>query len=114
MGAAIALRLPRRRRTLSLKPVGVEPFSDELGRVLALIEQRLEASEQEAYSLDEVAKKLSVSKRQVQQWVRSGVLPTVLLPETDRLRRVTKAQLQAFVQTAELQAGFKRPRWFGV
>jgi excisionase family DNA binding protein len=65
---------------------------------------------QESFSYEEVATLLSVSKRQVQEWVSAGELKILDLPGTERLRRVSRDQLKASVYQAEIRSGFKRPR----
>ena len=65
-----------------------------------------------AFTVAEVAGIFSVSKRQVQYWIASGELSSVAFPGGDsrRLRRITQAQIEAFVRGAELQVGFRRPK----
>jgi excisionase family DNA binding protein len=69
---------------------------------------------QESFSYEEVAQLLSVSKRQVQEWVASGDLKTLALPGTERLRRVSRDMLKTFVRTAELRVGFRPPKGLDV
>lgn len=65
---------------------------------------------QEAFTLQDVAYLLNVSKRQVEQLVVDGVLRSIVLPGTERWRRVTRAQLDVFILNAEMENGFRRPK----
>lgn len=64
---------------------------------------------QEMFNLDEVALICSVSKRTVEDAVAKGALSSV--KEFGGLR-VTRAQLETFIRSLEIQAGFKRPKGF--
>lgn len=64
----------------------------------------------ECFTFEEASMVLSVSKRQVQYWVQQGILSSVLLPESNRIRRITRAQIRAFVSSAEYASGFRAPK----
>jgi excisionase family DNA binding protein len=65
---------------------------------------------QQALSLEDVALLLGLGKRTVEDLVDRGLLSSVIVPGTKRARRVTRAQLDAFVLGMELQNGFRRPK----
>ncbi len=77
---------------------------------LQAIRDTTKLTSQESFTYEEAAQLLSVSKRQVQEWVASGDLKTLGLPGTERLRRVSRDMLKAFVRTAELRVGFRPPK----
>ncbi len=58
-----------------------------------------------AYSLEEAAELLSLSRSVLYRLIQEGDLPTVLV---GRSRRITYAQLDAFVRKLEQEQGFVR------
>lgn len=64
--------------------------------------------EKEVLKMSEVATLLNVSKRLVETWISNGRLKSVIMPNTTRSRRVTRDQLESFIQTLELEFGYRR------
>jgi excisionase family DNA binding protein len=59
-------------------------------------------------TLDEVASLLSVSKRTVENLIAQGYLASGIVPGTARARRVSRAQLNAFVESFDGEHGLER------
>jgi len=53
---------------------------------------------------------MSVGRTTVEGWISGGWLKSVILPNEDRARRVTRAALEAFILAAEIEHGFRRHR----
>jgi excisionase family DNA binding protein len=63
---------------------------------------------QELYTLQEVAALLSVSQRTVEDLVKNGDLASGIVAGTERARRVSRAQIVAFMEAFNLQNGTNR------
>lgn len=59
-------------------------------------------------TLNEVATLLSVSKRTVENLIAQGYLASGIVPGTARSRRVSRAQLAAFVESFDAEHGLDR------
>ncbi|WKZ81519.1 MAG: helix-turn-helix domain-containing protein [Fimbriimonadaceae bacterium] len=99
--------IPPKRKELEAK---LADRQDVVNQVLESIQPFERLRTQELFTYDDVAELLNVSKRQVEQWIASGLLGNLCLHGTTRLRRVSKDQLRAFVRSNELGHGFSLPR----
>jgi excisionase family DNA binding protein len=63
---------------------------------------------QELYTLPEVAALLSVGLRTVEDLVKNGDLASGIVTGTERARRVSRAQIVAYIEAFNLQNGLNR------
>lgn len=69
--------------------------------------QAIQISDQAAFTLQQVADLLVISKRSVERAIDAGALSSVKMTGG---RRVTRAQFDSYVLSLEIESGFVRPR----
>ena len=101
-----SVSIPRTRKALL---ADIERRDAGVAEFLEAARKALQHESREAFSAQEVANLLGVSKRTITKLIDLGRLGSVMLPGTDRARRVTRAQLDAYVLNAESEGCFQRP-----